>query len=87
MKKPDQALQHIIQSTKTENLNEARLMLRTRLEHNPLDEQAWYLLALLATSNQKKFLYYQQCLKINPNNQRAVEKLQLLLDFTNDEFQ
>ncbi|MCD4753417.1 MAG: ABC transporter permease, partial [Anaerolineaceae bacterium] len=87
MNKTNRELQHIIQLAKTGKLNEARLMLRTRLEHNPLDERAWYLLALFAASNQKKFLYYQQCLKTNPNNQRAIDKLQTLLDFKENEFQ
>ena len=87
MKKPDQVLQHIIQLAKTENLNEARLLLRARLEHNPMDEHAWYLLALLSTSKQVKVLYFQQCLKLNPNNQRAVDGLQPLLEFTESGFQ
>lgn len=87
MNKTNQELKQIIQLAKKGNYIEARLLLRIRLKHNPMEERAWYLLAFLAASNQEKFLYYQQCLKINPNNQRAVDRLQSLLDFTDDEFQ
>jgi ferric-dicitrate binding protein FerR (iron transport regulator) len=70
----DQAVAHI----QAGELEEGKQILAQVLRQNPRDEKAWLWLALCVTDTEQERYCFDRVLKINPQNQSAIEGLRRL---------
>ncbi|MCD4751765.1 MAG: C39 family peptidase [Anaerolineaceae bacterium] len=76
----DQTLKKAVSLAKQKKTKEARALLRNFLKTNAQEDRAWYLLALIAGSEREKAALLKQCLRVNPANNMAHNKLASLLN-------
>lgn len=62
------------------NIPSARMILIEILKQNPRDEKAWLCLSLCVTEVEQKRYCFEKALKIDPQNQHALERLRRLND-------
>lgn len=58
--------------------DEGRSLLARYLRQNPNSEEAWYLLSLAVSEREKHVYCLQQVLRVNPNNEKARQRLEKL---------
>ncbi|MBV6400515.1 MAG: hypothetical protein CNIPEHKO_00805 [Anaerolineales bacterium] len=71
-------LQEAVNAIKSGNTDRAKQLLADVLKHNPQDENAWLWMTRCLTSNDEKRYCFERVLKINPQNQHAVEGIRRL---------
>lgn len=70
----EQAVAHI----QAGELEQGKILLAGLLKQNPRDENAWLWLALCVTDKEQERYCFDRVLKINPQNQYAIEGLRRL---------
>lgn len=71
-------LQEAVNAIKSGNTDRAKQLLADVLKHNPQDENAWLWMTKCVTSNDEKRYCFERVLKINPQNQHAIEGIRRL---------
>ncbi len=74
----NQKLQQAIVAARSGNNKKAQYLLSQSLQEDPENTQAWYLLSLLVDSDEKQITYLNRVLAIDPNHEKAQEKLAAL---------
>lgn len=71
-------LQEAVNAIKSGNTEQAKRLLADILRQNPQDENAWLWMTRCLTSNDEKRYCFERVLKINPQNQHAIEGIRRL---------
>jgi len=74
----NQKLQQAIVAARSGDNKKAQYLLSQSLQEDPENTQAWYLLSLLVDSDEKQITYLNRVLAIDPNHEKAQEKLAAL---------
>ncbi|MBK6327839.1 MAG: hypothetical protein IPF56_18165 [Chloroflexi bacterium] len=74
----NQKLQQAIVAARSGDNKKAQYLLSQSLQEDPENTQAWYLLSLLVDSEEKQITYLNRALAIDPNHEKAQEKLAAL---------
>lgn len=67
-----------IEAIKQGNKSNARTLLETVIKNEPNNEEAWFLLAHVAQTQEQARIYLGRVISINPNNERAKQQLEKL---------
>jgi hypothetical protein len=71
-------LQQAIEHVNAGNLKEGRVLLERVLEQDPRNDQAWVWLSGCVEDTMQRRICLQQALKVNPNNQAALDGMEVL---------
>lgn len=71
-------IRQAVEAIKQGNKSNARTLLENVIKNEPNNEEAWFLLAHVAQTQEQARTYLERVVNINPNNERAKQQLEKL---------